>query len=204
MSKKKRSLQIPPLSLKALRDVELVERYVQEAARECSNPVGLSVNTERMSRILRTCIVESLDTQIKYYASLPHYRPEWVSELTDKTINSLLGLFPLFTSGEEFRGELRRTAKAHLAQTTNPTTAATTTPKRINRKKLRDSYLARFPDVKILDLCWAARQHYREWKRWIKHELKDGSTPDRAFREVLNSGKRPGELSKKPRPQGWQ
>lgn len=73
-------------------------------------------------------------------------------------------------------------------------------------KALRDSYLANFPDekIRIRDLCWAAGQHYREWKRWLAGELKDGSTPDLAFRRILVSGKRPLEFNKKQRPDGWE
>jgi hypothetical protein len=77
---------------------------------------------------------------------------------------------------------------------------------RLNPRALRDSYLAHFPDekIKIRDLCWAAGQHYREWKRWLAGQLKDGSTPDLAFRRILTSGKRPVELNKRPRPKGWE
>jgi hypothetical protein len=85
-------------------------------------------------------------------------------------------------------------------------TAQAPSESRVDPKVLRDSYLANFPDerIKIRDLCWAAGQHYREWKRWLAGELKDGSTPDRAFRRVLTSGKRPLELNKKHRPKGWE
>jgi hypothetical protein len=71
---------------------------------------------------------------------------------------------------------------------------------------LRDAYLRNFPDekIKIRDICWAAGQHYREWKRWLAGELKSGSTPDLAFRRILTSGKRPQEFNKKPRPNGWE
>jgi hypothetical protein len=73
------------------------------------------------------------------------------------------------------------------------------------RGALRDSYLASFPEkIKILDICWAAQQRYREWKRWIASELKDGSTADRAFRSILTSGKRPEAHRKIPRPPKWQ
>jgi hypothetical protein len=73
-------------------------------------------------------------------------------------------------------------------------------------KALRDAYLAMFADekIKIRDLCWAAGQHYREWKRWLAGELKAGSTADLAFRRILTSGKRPLEFNKKPRPKGWE
>lgn len=79
-------------------------------------------------------------------------------------------------------------------------------PKLDDPKALRDSYLANFPDerIKIRDLCWAAGQHYREWKRWLAGELKNGSTPDLAFRRMLASGKRPLEFNKKQRPDGWE
>ncbi len=73
-------------------------------------------------------------------------------------------------------------------------------------KVLLKSYLANFPNekIKIRDLCWGARQHYREWKRWLAGQLKNGSTPDLAFRRLLSSNKRPLEFNKKPRPKGWE
>jgi hypothetical protein len=87
-----------------------------------------------------------------------------------------------------------------------PEIAQPATNTRLDPKALRDSYLANFPEekIKIRDLCWAAGQHYREWKRWLAGEMKDGSTADLAFRRVLTSGKRPDELAKKPRPHGWE
>jgi hypothetical protein len=72
-------------------------------------------------------------------------------------------------------------------------------------KELRDSYLAAFPEkIMILDICWAAKQRYREWTRWISGDLKDGSKPDRAFRAVLTSGKRPEQYRTELRPKGWK
>ena len=73
-----------------------------------------------------------------------------------------------------------------------------------DRQALRDSYRATFPDAGILDICWAARQRYSEWKRWLRGALKDGSTPDKAFRTILSSGKLPQEYRKQPRPDGWK
>ena len=76
----------------------------------------------------------------------------------------------------------------------------------INRKTLRDAYFATFQDekIKILDICWAVGQHYREWKRWLAGGLKDGSTADLAFRRILSSNRRPIEFNSKPRRPGWQ
>jgi hypothetical protein len=75
-----------------------------------------------------------------------------------------------------------------------------------DRIGLRDSYLAAFPNtrIKFLDICWAARQHYSEWKRWLRKSVKDGSAPDIAFRSLLTSGELPSEYRKQPRPDGWK
>lgn len=72
------------------------------------------------------------------------------------------------------------------------------------RHALRIAYLARFPNVMILDICWAARQRYSEWKRWLHNAVKDDSSPDRAFREILTSGLPPIEYRRQPRPNGWK
>jgi hypothetical protein len=54
--------------------------------------------------------------------------------------------------------------------------------------------------VKIQDICWAADQTYREWRRWFNGKAKDGLKPDRSFKHVLTSGKTPEEIKGKPRP----
>jgi hypothetical protein len=73
-------------------------------------------------------------------------------------------------------------------------------------RSLSAKYLAQFPNEKIkkLDICWAAGQHYCEWKRWLRNAIKKGSTADLAFRGVLTSNQRPGEYRKQPRPDGWK
>jgi hypothetical protein len=73
------------------------------------------------------------------------------------------------------------------------------------REQLRDSYLNGFAEkVYILDVCWAVKQRYREWTRWIGGYLKDELKPARAFRAILASGKRPEEYRPEPRPKGWK
>jgi hypothetical protein len=73
-----------------------------------------------------------------------------------------------------------------------------------DRQQLKKSYLEAFRPVMLLDICWAARQHYSEWKRWLRYAVKDDSAPDRAFRSILTSGKSPSEYRKEPRPDGWK
>jgi len=81
-------------------------------------------------------------------------------------------------------------------------------PKRSNeplgRVALRDQYLRKFPDAVILDICWSAKQHYREWTRWIGGHLKAGSKPDRCFTALLTSGKSPRDYRIEPRPKNWK
>src|SRR5438876_1172333 len=88
-----------------------------------------------------------------------------------------------------------------LSRPTNRTAHALASP-----KQLRDSYFAGLPGskIKVLDVCYASGQHYSEWKRWLRGAIKVGSTADRAFRDILSSGKRPLEFKRKPRPIGWR
>jgi hypothetical protein len=38
----------------------------------------------------------------------------------------------------------------------------------LSRTDLANSYLAAYPGVRKLDICWAAGQRYTEWKRWLR------------------------------------
>jgi hypothetical protein len=73
-------------------------------------------------------------------------------------------------------------------------------------KELRQAYVAAFPNekIKVLDICWAAGQHYSEWKRWLRNKIKSGSTADLAFRALLTSGKKPNQYRKQARPIPWK
>jgi hypothetical protein len=74
-----------------------------------------------------------------------------------------------------------------------------------SRKAMYDAYLSRFPEkIYVLDICWAARQRHREWRRWLSGKLKDGSKPDKDFRAVLTSNKRPQEHRKETRDKQWK
>lgn len=105
-----------------------------------------------------------------------------------------------------FAAEIAEWSGKLLDKSVEIATPLVATTERASPRQLLESYFARFPDEKIkrLDLCWAAGQHYREWKRWIAGQVRDGSTADLAFRRILTSGKRPGEYKIKPRPPGWQ
>jgi hypothetical protein len=72
------------------------------------------------------------------------------------------------------------------------------------RRALWDAYRRTFPNVYIIDVCWAADQHRREWDRWLNGVKRDGSKPDRLFRSVLTSGKDARTLRQDERPKDWK
>lgn len=206
---------LPPLSVQALSDLQNIEDVVAEALEHLDDflPSVTSMlhrhnSPKRIERVLRTCLVAHLDVQINYYSSLPQYRATWIPQIIGSSIGALLSMFPVFVDSEPYRGILNGTAAEYiktrplnLPKSKNHTTAAVN-----EQKALRDQYLANFPDekIKLRDLCWAAGQHYREWRRWLSGQIKTGSTADLAFRRILSSGKRPLEFNKKPRPDGWE
>lgn len=184
---------IPPLSFEMLDVVRKVEDYAQGSTRQCGDE--WSFNTPKALRILRTCAVASLDHQISYYSSLSGYRPQWLAEPAETTINATVNL--VGRAGAEnwdyLRGELEQTVKEHLWQKELKARAAAAKPeknaerKQIDRKKLRDEYLAEF-DAKILDDCWAAGQHYldAECQQEITKLPEELTFPDEALAAHLN------------------
>jgi hypothetical protein len=185
--------------LGAVQDVEGLAR------RALFNFLGTASNL-RAIEALRTYVVTEVDVKLAYYETLPGHCGDWVNEVKRTSIESILECLPPGWSQYEkqFLPELERTVTEHLAARAKPRETNINEPPQTARQKMRDSYKEKFPDAKNLDICWAAKQHYREWKRWLKYEIKDGSLPDRAFRKVLLSGKSLAEQRKEPRPPKWQ
>jgi hypothetical protein len=97
MSKKKKSkrstlLAIPHLSLDALDAVQKIERYARHELSDCQN-IG-HFNTQKAERILRTCTVQVLKTQIAYYESLSTFQEKWIIKLQEDAIESAVGMIP--------------------------------------------------------------------------------------------------------------
>jgi hypothetical protein len=110
------------------------------------------------------------------------------------------------TSSREWRGYIERLANAvDVKVVEEPESVATDEQSRkTKRTALLERYRSQFPDAAYLDICWASKQHYREWQRWISGKAKDGSKPDRCFRLVLTSNKNPQEHRPEPRPKQWK
>ncbi len=193
----------PPLSFDALKQVEEIERYTEQAMHRCTKG---GFNKAKALTILRTCITEAFNAKHNFYISLSDYRKEWISEIKRETIDSAICfLNPILSLKDDVKSEIYKELQRTLGEQQKNKAS---TPQKIDRKKLHDSYLANFPDEKIknIDICWAVGQHYSEWKRWIKNDARarDGLTADLAFRKILMSGKRPSEFRKQGRPDKWE
>jgi hypothetical protein len=204
MKKLKRVPPLPPLSLAVLDDVEKIEEYTRSSLRRCGD--NRYYNAQKAVGIMRTCVIADLQIRLDYYQSLTNYHPGWIREIKETAIQTIVGLVGAdgMHNEEYFTWHVREAATQYFADRALQRRKETLKPKTVSRKSLRDSYLAAFPETKILDICWAAEQRYREWKRWIKNAVKDGSKPDRAFRSVLSSDKPTSELRSEARPSGWK
>jgi DNA-binding transcriptional regulator YiaG len=101
--------RLPPLSVKALEDVQEVERFAHRNLRECGGPADY--NFEKALRILRTCVITSLEVQMRFYASLRNYHSRWIQEIVEKAIDSTVGLVGMDGGYyyENFRNALHQT-----------------------------------------------------------------------------------------------
>jgi hypothetical protein len=91
-SKRNKVPAIPQLSLEALDDVQKIERYARQQLRECES--STHYNSQKAERILRTCTVQVLKTQIAYYESLPTFHEKWIIQLQKDAIESAVGMIP--------------------------------------------------------------------------------------------------------------
>lgn len=76
MKKKTSVPPIPPLPIKVLGEVQDVEEFARLSLMRCGD--SRYYNAQQAVRILRTCVVESLDTQLEHYQNLENYCPEWL------------------------------------------------------------------------------------------------------------------------------
>jgi hypothetical protein len=125
---------------------------------------------------------------------------------TEQTFRRRAQRMDLLSSQARGRIEAQAQAEFQIEERKSEPRMLTPSGTKTEPKALRDYYFASFPEkVMVLDVCLAAKQHYREWVRWIGGQLKDGSKPDRAFRAVLNSKLRPEQYrTDSTRPKGWK
>ena len=133
------------------------------------------------------------------YTDIPHAEINFRSPEVQETFNQFV------TKARQWENKgLKRLIPAKANTKKRSSGARTARAKPTTPAKLAADYFDQFPEkIKKLDVCWAAGEHYREWKRWINNHCSPGSKPDRSFRAILASGKRPLEYRLEPRPPKW-
>ncbi|MFZ0301354.1 MAG: hypothetical protein WAL75_01660 [Terracidiphilus sp.] len=215
MLKKSVPFVLPHLTPEEISDRDYEELRLSRELSKCSH--GSNFDSERAFHVLRAHAVEIFNVVYPAYRKKTGFGPKWISEIvrdvayrtlrvysvedsygTMPTINELFNV--LFDTLDARLEELKGT-EAHNETASIPTLGAGfQTVDLTQRIALRNAYRAAFPDVKIADIIWAAKQTRREWTRWISGEAKDGLRPDRSFKHVLTSGKTPEQIMGKPRP----
>ena len=225
MSESGSTKPLPPLSPAALKRVQQIRRTAIRGLRECHLTGTQLLDHASALEVLRTHAIEELGVRVGYYMALPGARAEWFGTITYQVVQSAISWFPrnefylrspdnllILEEPEQFLHSVNQTVVDHLlmqlaerqeAQTVAAIQSAEPHQK-AEREAMRDAYRVAFPDAAIIDICWAAKQHRREWDRWLKYELPDGSKADRAFRLVLLSGKTTTEVRRELRPKGWK
>lgn len=178
--------------------------------KECA---GYSFDLAKALRHVKPFAVAVFNWQLNYYGTLPEFNPDWSMAILEETTTIIMNAIPRGTQSllpadkTRIKNEIQKTLANHVLAIQSKRRKAvddalaikTSTP-----KQLRERYFALFPGTVVLDICWAASQHYSEWKRWLREALKPDSVPDRAFRAILTSGKKPSDYRNMPRTRGWK
>jgi hypothetical protein len=196
---------LPHLTPEEISDRDYQELRLSRELSKCSR--GSGFDSERAFHVLRAHAVEIFNVVYPAYRKKTGFGPKWIPEIIRDSAYRAMRVYSVhesygMPSMNELAEILMDTLEDHLRETNNiaSTQKGHDEPSLSEREALRDSYRAAFPDVKIADIIWAAKQTRREWTRWITGEAKDGLKPDRSFRHVLTSGKSPEQIMRKPRP----
>jgi len=83
-------MDLPPLPLEVLQEVEKVEGFAQDGLARCWTPHA--INLPKAIRLLCTCVVEVFDIQAKHYTSMPDCSERWLELIESNTRQVALGL----------------------------------------------------------------------------------------------------------------
>ena len=213
---------LAPLSPAALRGVMRIKAVAIRDLKKCNYPGSKYLDHDRALEVMRTHALEELAIRLDFYIALRELPDDWADTIAKQLIHSAISWFPInefylrtpenqlvLEQASQFFEAIDRTVQHHLitrltayveAGKLAPISTAKAASQPESRKALVAAYRATFPDIKIADIIWAAQQTRREWTRWISGDAKDGLKPDRAFRLVLTSGKKPEEIRRQPRP----
>ena len=175
--KKRRSRPLPPLpplSLQVLSEVRDVEEIIQDALQDCGD------NLERVRQTLHAGVAAKFNVQMNYYFSLPGHQIAWFAQVIPKTVDSIIGMCSALAPGDQFRGELLRTAAHHMAQRleADKKQAATAAPSKPSPSPSEDTIAAQLQRLRdecrwtIPDLAEATDISVRQVARHLSGEFK--------------------------------
>ena len=209
--RKPRSVILPPLRPERLHDLELSEKRLHAALNGCYDFQGRNLNDNKALEYLTAYAVEFLELYLAAFSEYRQYNHTWTDPIKVRALHRAMTCYQEYKDPNSFsfgvyKVSLAKTLDDHVKDLIQQTVDKVKPSPNINanRAELRKTYELQHPGVMVLDICWAASQHYSEWKRWLRNAVKDGSAPDRAFRALLESGKSPREYRKAPRPDGWK
>lgn len=196
--------EMPPLTVAKHNEIERIENDFCKKLAYCEQYTGF--DEPRANEYLRSYTIELFACYFDYYKQFPDLKRHAVRAAEHNAIVSALNAYSRVwvirpTARPAHEKKLFRTIADHIQRFG---IGAAVNTKMDTPKQLCDAYRAQFPGAKIIEICWAAKQTPREWKRWIKGDFVPGNTPDRSFRAVLTSSKAPSELRKERRPKGWK
>jgi hypothetical protein len=213
---------LPPLSPAALRGVLRIRGIAIRDIKKCNYAGSKYLDHDRALEVIRTHALEELAVRLDFYIALRELPDDWADTVAKQVVHSAISWFPInefylrtpenqlvLEQAAQFTPAIERTVADHLIKRLTayvdagkqaPISTAKAVSQPENRKALAAAYRAAFPDVKIADIIWAAKQTRREWTRWTTGKAKDGLKPDRSFRHVLTSGKKPEEIRGMTRP----
>ena len=207
MGKRLEIHDMPPLTVQMHNELNGMATRLKMALYACGDL--RHYDEPRAFETLRTYAVELFNIYYGFYSQFPKYKRRWFGESQKRATSDALNcISSAYATDLAKLGYYWDRIFATIAERFNDSPAQPSQRKpstsASDRRALWNAYQSEFPETKRLDVCWAARQHYREWKRWLALELKDGSLPDRSFRKVLTGGKPTSELRREKRPSGWQ
>jgi hypothetical protein len=225
---------LPPLSHAVLQNILHVQNSATRGLKACGYGGTSTLDKDKATEILCSCAIEEAELRFNYYEHLPDFCVEWVKQIAIRSVESMLACFPQhefivpqkprllmpgfqaeidYEEPSQFMGTVQRAVGPHVKRRWQAKTRlsaersdqpSTIAPPPLSPQELLAAHRAKFPDAGIMDICWAARQRYHEWNKWIKGRLKADSKPDRMFRFVLTHDKNPKELRRTERPKGWR
>ena len=144
---------VPPLPLAVLDKVEKVERYAKYGVSECGD--SFSFNSEKATRLLRSCAVRVFQIQTDHYFTVKGCCPEWIEEIREKTVQSTVGLLGSHAEHwhrDPIKEEIGRTLKDYIDDLkTQAAAVPRNETKRIEVKPLSNRQ-------RIEDFLWKATQ----------------------------------------------